>query len=174
MAYSGQAASSCPWGIAWVKIGLHYTDKVHTLDCLQQPRHQQNKLMMTHKWQILWISCLLQYNGLADSQQCAIWKKRRRNRETKREKGKKLENTKVKLHKRTLSEPRVHSNLVCPTSLTFFRTVSGSNGGNTSALFTCLVRPQQPAAKLGHSVICTSKHLHNSQPHTGRMRKPHC
>lgn len=81
---------------------------------------------------------------------------------------------KGKTSKGTLSEPRVHSNLVCPTSLTFFRSVSGSTGSNISALFTCLVRPQQPAAKLGHNIICTSKHLHNSQPHTGGVRKPHC
>lgn len=42
----------------------------------------------------------------------------------------------------TLYQGRVRSNLVCPTLLTFFRSLSGSSDRDISALFTCLVRPE--------------------------------
>lgn len=70
--------------------------------------------------------------SFADSQLPAIGKRQEHKieRYRNRDRVEKAREDKGNTLKGTLSEPRVHSNLVCPTSLTFFRSVSGSNGCN--------------------------------------------
>lgn len=71
----------------------------------------------------------------------------------------------------TLYQGRVRSNLVCPTLLTFSEACQAAVIATYQLSSLALLDHNVPVAKLGHNIICTSKHPRNFHLHTREVRE---